>query len=54
VARNAPSQVTSRGEGAGQEPGVTPPPAPPMENLPAKDRKALRGLIGQGRPVNHE
>jgi hypothetical protein len=54
VARNAPSQVNSHGEGAGQEPGVTPPPPPPMEDLPAKDRKALRGLIGQGRPVHNE
>lgn len=51
VSGNAPSQVNSRGEGAGQEPGVTP---PPMEDLPAKDRRALRGLIGQGRPVNNE
>ena len=41
VAKNAPGQVSSRGENPGEE-------APPMEELPAKDRKALRGLIGHG------
>ena len=41
VAKNAPGQVNSRGENPGEE-------APPMEELPAKDRKALRGLIGHG------
>ena len=43
VAKNAPGQVNSRGDRPGDEPA-----APPMEEVPAKDRNALRGLIGHG------
>jgi len=41
VAKNAPGQVNSHGENSGEE-------TPPREDLPSKDRKALRGLIGHG------
>jgi hypothetical protein len=44
VAKNAPNQITTHGAGSDQNPG-----APPMEDLQEKDRKALRGLIEQGR-----
>jgi hypothetical protein len=43
VARNGPGQATAHGEHAGDDPTT-----PPMEEVPAKDRKALRGLIGHG------
>jgi hypothetical protein len=43
VAQNAPGQVNSRGESPAEDPAT-----PPMEEVPAKDRKALRGLIGHG------
>jgi hypothetical protein len=43
VSKNTPGQVNSHGEIPGEEAA-----APPMEDLPAKDRKALRGLIGHG------
>ena len=43
VAKNAPNQITAHGVGSDQDPG-----APPMEELEAKDRKALRGLIEHG------
>lgn len=43
VAKNAPNQVNSRGEGTASEPEK-----PPMEELQEKDRKALQKLIGQG------
>jgi hypothetical protein len=49
VVKKAPSQVTSRGEGVKTEENVVPPP-PPMEDLAEGDRKALRGIIGQGQP----
>jgi hypothetical protein len=41
VAKNAPGQVGAHGENAGEEST-----RPPLEELPAKDRKALRGIIG--------
>jgi hypothetical protein len=41
VARNASAHLNTSGEGIGEE-------APPMEDLPSKDRNALRGLIGNG------
>jgi hypothetical protein len=44
VAKNAPNQITAHGVGPDQDPV-----APPMEDLQAKDRKALRGLIEHGR-----
>ena len=43
VAKNAPGQVRARDESAGEEAAK-----PPLEELPAKDRKALRGIIGHG------
>jgi hypothetical protein len=43
VTKNGPSQANAHGERAGDEPAT-----PPMEEVPAKDRKALRGLIGHG------
>ena len=43
VAKNAPGQVAAHGENAGEESTK-----PPLEELPAKDRKALRGIIGHG------
>lgn len=45
VAKNAPGQITAHGQAADQDPSAE----PPMENLQDKDRKALRGLIEQGR-----
>ncbi len=42
VAKNAPNSITSRGEDSEHVSEV-----PPMEDVQAKDRKALRGLIGQ-------
>lgn len=54
VSKKAPSQVTSRGEGVNAESNVVPPPPPPMEDLPEADRKALRGIIGQGRPQSSQ
>lgn len=44
VARNASNQITSRGEASEPERSAE---TPPMEDVQAKDRKALRGLIGQ-------
>ncbi len=46
VAKNAPNQITAHGEAADEAAGAE---AHPMEELQAKDRKALRGLIEQGR-----
>ena len=42
VAKNAPGQVRARDESAEEA------AKPPLEELPAKDRKALRGIIGHG------
>jgi hypothetical protein len=47
VAKHVPGKVTARGDGD-QEGAV--PQAPPQEDLSAEDRKALRRMIGQGRP----
>jgi hypothetical protein len=44
VAKNAPNQVTAHGEAANEAAGEA-----PMEDLQAQDRKALRGLIEQGK-----
>jgi hypothetical protein len=44
VAKNAPNQITAHGQAADD-----PTAEPPMENVQDKDRKALRGLIEQGR-----
>jgi hypothetical protein len=44
VAKNAPGQD----QGARRERRRTSPAKPPLEELPAKDRKALRGIIGHG------
>jgi hypothetical protein len=41
VAKNAPAQDKAHGESAEGEATK-----PPLEELPAKDRKALRGIIG--------
>jgi hypothetical protein len=49
VVKKAPSQITSRGEGEKSEESVVP-PSSPMEDLAEGDRKALRGIIGQGQP----
>ncbi len=45
VTHNAANQITAHGAGADQDMNA----APPMEDVEAKDRKALRGLIEQGR-----
>ena len=45
VAKNAPNQITAHGVAADQDPTAS----PPMEDVQAKDRKALRNLIEQGR-----
>jgi hypothetical protein len=45
VAKNAPNQVTAHGQAADRDPAAE----PPMEDVQEKDRKALRGLIEQGR-----
>ena len=41
VAKNAPAQDKAHGESGDEESTK-----PPLEELPAKDRKALRGIIG--------
>ena len=46
VAKNAPNQVTAHGAAAEQDLGTS----PPMEDVHAQDRKALRNLIEQGKP----
>jgi hypothetical protein len=43
VAKNGPSQASAHGESSAEESTK-----PPLEELPAKDRKALRGIIGHG------
>ena len=43
VAKNAPGQTKAREDSALDEPSK-----PPLEELPQKDRKALRGIIGHG------
>jgi hypothetical protein len=43
VAKSAPGQAKARDESAEAESAK-----PPLEELPAKDRKALRGIIGHG------
>jgi hypothetical protein len=48
VAKNAPNQLAAHGEAAEQASE-----APPMEDLQAKDRKALRGVIEQGKVPSH-
>ena len=45
VAKNAPNQMTAHGA-ADQDPAAS----PPMEDVQAQDRKALRNLIGNGKP----
>ena len=42
VAKNAPTQVNSRDEAKATEETA------PLEDLPSRDRNALRGLIGNG------
>jgi hypothetical protein len=46
VAKNAPNQAAAHRAPTDQELAAT---APPMENVEAKDRQALRGLIEQRR-----
>lgn len=41
VAKNSPTQVNTRDESKAEE-------VAPLEDLPGKDRDALRGLIGSG------
>jgi hypothetical protein len=41
VVKHGPSQPGAHGEKSAEESGE-----PPLEELPAKDRKALRGIIG--------
>jgi hypothetical protein len=43
VSKNGPSQAGAHGEHAAEQSAK-----PPLEELPAKDRKALRGIIGHG------
>jgi hypothetical protein len=42
-AKNGPSQVSAHGENSSEESA-----RPPLEEPSAKDRKALRGIIGHG------
>lgn len=45
VAKNAPNQITAHGAAAEDDANAS----PPMEEVQAKDRKALRNLIEHGR-----
>jgi hypothetical protein len=53
VARNAPGKVLMRGDGTGPDTEAIP-SQPPQEELSPQDRKALRNIIGQGRPKPRE
>ena len=51
VGRNGPGKALTRGDDS--EPGAVP-AQPPQEKLSPQDRKALRNIIGQGRPKPSE
>jgi hypothetical protein len=53
VAKNSPGKVLLRGDGDEVDPGQVP-SQPPQEKLSPQDRKALRKIIGQGRPKPSE
>lgn len=46
VSKSSPGVANAHGERMTQAPEAIPEVVPPLEDLPTRDRKALRGLIG--------